>query len=253
MKVLDASGKVLVEAVERPKLYVRGRFRMDYAEQLAAVARDAMMGDGKTLNVAAWPFTDPKKPILIRRVIAEKKDAKSGKVTQEEHLIALDGNHRVEAGRILKLTHVPARVVECSDKEAALIQLQSNFDQGLFLDRKARNEYILTVLKDKELRITPKEVAAITHLTTASISRILNARQGERSASSKKAAKAAKKAKRGARVTETFSVRTWFAELVSVAGDFDKKSEVIEAAAKGKAFKVSAEFKEFVEGLKSAE
>lgn len=69
MKVLDAAGKVTVEAVERPKLYVRGRFRMDYAQQLADVARDAMLNtDGKTLNMGGWPFTDPKRPILIRRV-----------------------------------------------------------------------------------------------------------------------------------------------------------------------------------------
>lgn len=253
MKVLDASGKVTVEAVERPKLYVRGRFRMDYAQQLADVARDAMAGDGKSLNLAAWPFTDPKKPILIRRVVSEKKDAKSGKVTQEEHLIALDGNHRIEAARILKLAHAPARIVECSDKEAALVQLQSNFDQGLFLDRNARNEYIVTVLSDKELRITPKEVASITHLTTASISRIMNRKQGTRSASSKKAAKAAKKAKRGARVQSGFSTRTWFAELVSCSGDFDKNAAALQAASKGKTFKVSEEFKEFVAELKSSE
>jgi transcriptional regulator with XRE-family HTH domain len=254
MKVLDAAGKVTVEAVERPKLYVRGRFRMDYAQQLADVARDAMLNtDGKTLNMGGWPFTDPKRPILIRRVVSEKKDAKSGKITQEEHLFALDGNHRVEAGRILKLIHVPARIVECSDKEAALAQLQANVDQGLFLDRKARNEYILALLTDKEMKISQKEVAGITHLTPASINRILKGTQGRRSEASKKAGKAAKKAKRGARVDTTFSTRTWFAELVSVSGDFDKKSDVIEAAAKGKTFKVSEEFKEFIAGIKASE
>ena len=253
MKVLDASGKVNVAAIGRPKLYVRGRFRMDYAQQLADVARDAMMTDGKNLNLTLWPFTDPKKPILIRRLIVEKKDAKSGKVTSEEQLIALDGNHRVEAARILKMASVPARVIECSDKEAALEQLRSNVDQGLFLDRKARNEYILVLLQDKEMKISQKEVAAITHLTPASINRILKGTQGKRSEASKKSAKAAKKAKRGARVQQGFSTRTWFAELVSVAGDYDKNSETLDAASKGKAFKVSAEFKEFVEGLKSSE
>lgn len=254
MKVLDAQGKVTVEAVERPKLYVRGRFRMDYAQQLADVARDAMLNaDGKSLNMTAWPFTDPKKPILIRRVVSEKKDAKSGKITQEEHLFALDGNHRVEAGRILKLAHVPARIVECSDKEAALEQLRANVDQGLFLDRRARNEYILALLTDKEMKVSQKEVAAITHLTPASINRILKGTQGKRSEASKRSAKSAKKAKRGARVDTKFSTRTWFAELVSVAGDFDKMHEQIAAAAKGKTFKVSEEFKEFVGEMKSSE
>jgi hypothetical protein len=254
MKVLDAQGKVTVEAVERPKLYVRGRFRMDYAQQLADVARDVMLGtDGKSLNMAAWPFTDPKKPILIRRVVLEKKDQKSGKVTQEEHLFALDGNHRVEAGRILKLTSVPARIVECSDKEAALEQLRANVDQGLFLDRKARNEYILALLTDKEMKVSQKEVAAITHLTPASINRILKGTQGKRSEASKRSAKNAKKSKRGARVQTGFSTRTWFAELVSVSGDFDKNTETLEAAAKGKAFKVSKAFQEFVSELKSSE
>lgn len=254
MKVLDAAAKVNVAAIGRPKLYVRGRFRMDYAQQLADVARDAMLAaDGKTLNMAAWPFTDPKKPILIRRLIVEKKDAKSGKVTSEEQLIALDGNHRVEGARILKLTTVPARVIECSDKEAALEQLRSNVDQGLFLDRKARNEYILVLLQDKEMKISQKEVAAITHLTPASINRILKGTQGKRSEASKKSAKAGKKAKRGARVQQGFSTRTWFAELVSCSGDFDKNTDVLTAAAKGKTFKVSEDFKEFVSGLKSSE
>lgn len=253
MKVLDAQGKVTVEAVERPKLYVRGRFRMDYAQQLADVARDAMQGQDKSLSMTLWPFTDPKRPILIRRVVSEKKDAKSGKITQEEHLFALDGNHRVEAARILKLAHVPARIVECSDKEAALAQLSANVDQGLFLDRTARNSYILALLTDKEMKVSQKEVAAITHLTPASINRILKGTQGKRSEASKRSAKSAKKAKRGARVQTGFSTRTWFAELVSVSGDFDKNTETLTASAKGKTFKVSEEFKEFVSGLKSSE
>jgi len=254
MKVLQADAKVNPEGVGRPKLYVRGRFRMDYAQQLADVARDAMLTDGKHLDISRWPFTDPKKPILIRHTVKETKDQKSGKVISEELLTALDGNHRIEAGKMLKLPHVPARIVECSDKEAALVQLQANVDQGLFLDRKARNEYILALLSDKEMKVSQKEVAAITHLTPASINRILKGTQGKASASSRRGRKGKAKARRGARVQTGFSTRTWFAEMVALAGDYDKNADALAAAAKGKAFKVSAEFKEFIgDTVKSSE
>lgn len=253
MKVLEAVAKIAVADVTRPKFYVRGRFKMDYAQNLADVARDAMANADKSLDMSRWPFTDPRKPITIRRVVREAKDAKTGKVTMDQLLIGLDGNHRVEAARILKLTHVPGRVVECSDKEAALTQLSANIDQGLFLDRGARNDYIRAMLADKDLKVTQKEVAAITKLTPASINRILKNTQGQRSASSRKTAKSAKKRKAGARVSTGFSTRTWFAELVSLAGDFDKNHAVITTAAKGKAFKVSEAFREFCGDLKSAE
>jgi hypothetical protein len=255
MRVVDANAKINPATVDRPKLYVRGRFRMDYAQQLADVARDAMMGETKTLEMSKWPFADPRKPILVRHQIRETKDAKTGKITSATILTALDGNHRLEAGKLLKLDYVPGKIVECSDKEAALMQLQANIDQGLFLDRKARNEYILTLLRDKDMKISQKEMAAITHLTPASINRILKGTQGKRSESSKRDAKAAKaaKAKRGARVATTFSSRTWFAQLVSLAGDYDKHSESIESAAKGRSHKISSDFQEFVSGLKVSE
>jgi len=254
MKVLDASARLAVEGVDRPKFYVRGRFKMDYAQNLADIARDAMANADKSLDMSRWPFNDPKKPILVRRVVLEKKDAKTGKVTTEQKSTALDGNHRIEAARILKLTHVPAaRIIECSDKEAALAQLSANVEQGLFLDRASRNAFIKAMLEDKELRVTQKEVAAITHLSTASINRILKDKQGARSASSKKMAKGAKKSKKGARVQQTFSTRTWFAELVSIAGDFDKHSAALISASKGKTFKVSEAFRDFAGEIKGAE
>ena len=253
MKVLQAEAKVNPVGVERPKLYVRGRFNMDYARQLADVARDAMQGTDKHLDMSRWPFTDPKRPILIRRTVKETKDQKSGAIHSEVILTGLDGNHRLEAGKMLNLAHVPARIVECSDKEAALAQLQANVDQGLFLSRPARNEFILALLTDKEMKVSQKEVAAITHLTPASINRILKGTQGKASASSRRGRKG-KKARRGARVQTGFSTRTWFAEMVSLAGDFDKNADALAAAAKGKAFKVSAEFKEFIgETVKSSE
>lgn len=254
MKTLDADAKVRPEAVKQPTLYVRGRFNPHYATQLADVARDAMRTDGKTLDLAKWPFTDPRRPILIRRVVKVQKDAKSGKEMQEETLYALDGNHRIRAAVELKLPTVPARIVECSDKEAALAQLSANVDQGLFLDRKARNVYIKTLLTDKDMRVTQKEVAAITHLSVASVNRILKDKQGTASESSKKARKAAKKARRGARVQTGFSTKQFFAELTSLAGDFDKNADAITKAAKARStWKVSEEFKEFVSELKSAE
>lgn len=254
MKVLDASANVLVAAISRPKLYVRGRINMAYAQQLADVMRDAMYDPAnKRWDMGKWPFQDARKPVVIRRLLKVSKDQKSGKESTEEILQPLDGNHRVEAARLNKFETIPGRVVECSDKEAALYQLQSNVDQGLFLDRKARNEYILTVLTDKEMKVSQKEVAAITHLTPASINRILKGTQGKRSESSKKASKAAKKAKRGARVQTGFSVRTFFAELTSLAGDFDKNENAITAYIKGKTFKVSEAFKEMVSDIKSSE
>ncbi len=264
MKVLSKAGDLIgVAGLAVPKLYVRGRRKHDYMMQLAAVIKDAFpIGDsGRPVSpdVAQksiekwWPFTDASKPILVRRQLRTTKDAKTGAEKSEEILTSLDGNHRAEAAKEVGLTHVPAKVIECSDREAALEQLSANVSHGLFLDRNSRNEYIKALLADKEMKILQKDIALIVHLTPASVNRIIKGDQGRASTSARKKQKGAKK-RRAARLPGTFSTRTFWAELVSVAGDFDKNADAIMKSAQAKSpVKISKAFQEFIDDMKSAE
>src|SRR5512137_1166782 len=246
MRTLSKAGYLLgVEGLAVPKLYVRGRRKHDYVNQLAAVIKDAMPIDDRGHTVKGevaqksiekwWPFTDASKPVLVRRQTRVSKDAKTGAERAEEIMTILDGNHRVEAAKVMGLSHVPAKVIECSDREAALEQLSANVSHGLFLDRNSRNDYIKALLSDKELNIKQKDVALIVHLTPASVNRIISGKQGTASKASKKKRTVAKK-RRAARLPGSFNTRTFFAELISVAGDYDKNSEAIDKAATGKPF-----------------
>jgi len=243
--------KVALTLLRTPEMYLRKRVRPEYVAKLVADAREVMQDGGKgPLKASMWPFP----PLVVREKEAAGKEGEKPTTVYE----VIDGNNRTQAARTLyegKLGDfsMPVRIVKLNDAEAYAEQIKLNLANGMFLDRTLRDAGIRTLVKDMKMSV--REVAKRTGVHYSTVSRIAEKRpdrpakkwggkrtKGKRSKAAKAAAKTA------------WSVVYHVRQCETLSRDFEEHQVDIEEGvkklkSKGKEFRVSRAFAEFIKGI----